>query len=181
LNKFLKAIGILSTMPLLIVACNLQTVQAQPEEQTTSKAVTYKTVLGKSLTDNEVVDFIVNNNCSSAIQFRFCQDVGMALWTDANQFVKMVYLYSGNAEGFKRYRGELPFGLTFYDPMWRVEEKLRKQNADDILQQAGLPEEARSPDQMHYWAVYRRPGMTVIYNSPAADEDAYIYAILVSA
>jgi hypothetical protein len=31
-----------------------------------------------------------------------------------------------------------------------------------------------------YWAVYKRCGMVVIYNSPFADVDAYIYAILVN-
>lgn len=181
MNKFLKAIGILSTMLLLIVACSIQTVHRQPEEQVTSKTVAYKAVLGKSLTDEDVLLFIANNNCSSANQFQLCKDVGVALWADAGQIVKMVYLYSGNSDGFTRYRGELPFGLTFYDPMWRVEEKLGNQNAEDSLQQAGLPDEASSPDHMHYWAVYKRLGMTVIYNSPSADEDAYIYAILISA
>ena len=45
---------------------------------------------------------------------------------------------------------------------------------------AGVPDEASSPDHIHYWAVYKQLGMTVIYNSPGADEDAYIYAILLS-
>jgi hypothetical protein len=180
MNKPYKSFCILAAMTLFITACSIQTVQAQPEEQNTSKAVTYKAVLGESLTDKNVLNFIVNNNCSSANQFQLCQDVGMALWADSDQIVKMVYLYSGNTDGFKRYRGELPFGLTFYDPMWRVEEKLRNQNADDSLEQTGLPDEASSPDHMHYWTVYKRLGMTVIYNSSAADEDAYIYAILIS-
>jgi hypothetical protein len=181
MNKPYKSFCILAAMTLFINACSIQTAQAQPEGQVTSKALTYKTVLGKSLTDMVVADFIASNNCSPADQFQLCKDVGMALWADANQLVKMVYLYSGNADGFRRYRGELPFGLTFYDPMWRVEEKLRNQNADDSLQQAGLPDEASSPDHIHYWVVYKRLGMTVIYNAPAADEDAYIYAILISA
>ena len=45
---------------------------------------------------------------------------------------------------------------------------------------AGLPDEASSPDHIHYWAVYKELGLTVIYNSPGVDEDAYIYAILLS-
>ena len=103
----------------------------------------------------------------------------MALWADSDQVVRTVYLYAGGTNGFKRYRGDLPFGLIFYDPMWRVQEKLKNLNADDSFQ-AGLPDEANSPDHMHYWAVYKRFGMTIIYNSPFADEDAYIYAILIS-
>jgi hypothetical protein len=180
MNKLIKALGIFVVLPLLVVSCNLQAIQARPEEQATPKIVPYEALLGKSLNDKEVADFIISNNCSSADWFQICKDIGMALWTDSDQIVKTIYLYSGDANGFKRYRGELPFGLTFYDPMWRVEEKLMDLDTDDPLQQLGLPEEGSSPDHMHYWAVYRRFGMTVVYNSPAADEDAYIYAVLVS-
>ncbi len=107
----------------------------------------------------------------------------MAFWIDPNQIVDTVYLYSRNAEGFRKYKGKLPFGLTFYDPMWQVEQKLRNLNDDDTSQaawNAGLPDEASSPDHIHYWAFYKELGMTVIYNCPGADEDAYIYAILLS-
>ena len=47
------------------------------------------------------------------------------------------------------------------------------------LYQAGLPDESGTPDHMHYWAVYKELGMTVMYNTPGEDEDAYIYAIAV--
>ena len=108
----------------------------------------------------------------------------MAFWIDPNQIVDTVYLYSRNAEGFRKFKGKLPFGLTFYDPMWQVEQKLSNLNEDDTSQatlwNAGLPDEASSPDHIHYWAVYKQLSMTVIYNSPGADEDAYIYAILLS-
>lgn len=180
MNKLIQALGLFVVLPLLVVSCNLQAIQAHPEEQDTPKIVPYEALLGKSLNDKEVADFMISNNCSSADWIQICKDIGMALWTDSDQIVKTIYLYSGNADGFKRYRGELPFGLTFYDPMWRVEEKLMDRDTDDPLQQLGLPEEGRSPDHMHYWAIYKRFGMTVVYNSPVADEDAYIYAVLVS-
>jgi len=106
----------------------------------------------------------------------------MAFWINPNQIVDTVYLYSRNAEGFRKFKGKLPFGLTFYDPMWQVEQKLSNRNEDDqaTFWNAGLPGEDSSPDHIHYWAVYKELGMTVIYNSPGADEDAYIYAILLS-
>jgi hypothetical protein len=47
-------------------------------------------------------------------------------------------------------------------------------NSANTLHQASLPDEAGSPDHMHYWAMYKRLGMMVMYNSPGADEDAYI-------
>ena len=177
MNKLIKTLNFLVVIALFITAYSAQAVQAQP---TAPRVAPYQVLLGKALSDTEVVDFIVRNSCSPAHQFQLCKDAGIALWTDADQIMKTVYLYSGNADGFRRYRGDLPFGLSFYDPMWRVEEKLRNLDSDDALEQAGLPDEGSSPDHMHYWAMYKRLGMTVIYNSPAADEDAYIYAILVS-
>ena len=86
----------------------------------------YDLMIGKSLSDKEVADFITSNNCFSSNQFQLCKDKGIALWTDSNQVVKTVYLYSGNADGFKRYQGKLPYKLSFYDPMWKVEEKLKE-------------------------------------------------------
>jgi len=71
---------------------------------------------------------------------------------------------------------------TNYDPMWQVQQRLSNLNDEDqaTAWTTGLPDEASSPDHIHYWAVYKELGMTVIYNSPGADEDAYIYAILLS-
>jgi hypothetical protein len=36
------------------------------------------------------------------------------------------------------------------------------------------------PDRMHYRAIYHEAGLTSVYNSPFPDEDASIYAILLS-
>ena len=183
MNALFKPFGILAVLSLLISACGRQSVHAEPADSVT--AISYRVVLGKSLNDKDVADFIASNNCSPAAQYQLCKDTGIALWIDANQIVNMVYLYAGNTGDFRRYRGQLPFGLSYYDPMWRVEEKIRDLNADDSLSpeetwQAGLPDEEGSPDHMRYWALYKRYGMTVIYNSPGYDEDAYIYAVIVS-
>ena len=180
MNKLFKTISILTVIISLITACGTRTVQPQPED----KATTYETILGKSLNDKHVIDFVASNDCSSAAEYRLCKDVGIAFWGDSDQIVKMVYLYSGNTSGFKRYRGQLPYGLSFYDPMWRVEEKLGTLETNDTSTPTlnpGLPDEASSPDHFHYWAIYQRLDMTIIYNIPARDEDAYIYAIVVHA
>ena len=180
MKKFYEALSILAALPLFITACGTHALPVETEVPSVQKYAPYELVLGRSIMDEEVINFIVSNKCSPANQFQLCKEVGLALWADSDQVVKTVYLYAGNAQGFKRYRGELPFGLTFYDPMWKVEEKLRKSNAGDSLHQAGLPDEASSPDRIHYWVVYKRYGMTIIYNAPYADEDAYIHAILMS-
>lgn len=178
MNKLFKSLSILTAILLFASGCRAQAAQAaQPP-------IDYQAVLGKPLNDNAVTDFIVSNNCAPGGPFQLCQDAGLAFWIDSNQIVNKVYLYAGNADGFRRYKGKLPFGLSFYDPMWKVEDKLRNLNADETSQPTwmdGLPDEGSSPDHFHYWADYKRFGMTVIYDSPFADEDAYIYAVVVNA
>jgi hypothetical protein len=90
--------------------------------------------------------------------------------------VQTVYFYLNNVDGFSSYQGELPLGLKFYDTMGGVEYKLKRQG----IGKDGLPDEGESPDHQHYNVTYRQAHLTIIYNSPAEDEDASIYAILVS-
>ncbi len=182
MNKLIKALILLFALTGLTVACRGQSAQPQADEQAVSKMPTYQTVIGKLLSHSDVIDFISNNNCASVGEFQLCKDAGMALWIDADQIVRTVYLYSGNADTFRRYKGKLPYGLSFYDPMWRVEEKLRNLgNNDELSRTKGddMSYEGSSPDHMHYSAAYKQLGMTVIYNEPFPDEDAYFYAILV--
>jgi hypothetical protein len=78
----------------------------------------------------------------------------------------------------------LPFGLTAQDTMASVEYKLGQPvetHAPQAGWEPGLPDEGGSPDHAHYWAIYRRFGLTVVYNTPSAsDKNATIYAIYVN-
>ena len=179
MNTLSKTLVMFAVLSLLTSACGGRLVQAESSESTAVPTINYPFLLGKSLSDPDVADFIVSNQCTPADQFQLCKDTGLALWTGADQIVSMVYLYAGNAEGFRRYRGDLPYGITFYDPMWRVQEKLMDPNSANPLYQAGLPDESGTPDHMHFRAVYKQLGMTVMYITPGEDEDAYIYAIVV--
>ena len=147
-------------------------------------AASYKAVLGKSLKDKELADFVASNNCSSAGQFQLCQDAGVALWLDQSQKVNTIYLYALSGNGFAPYTGELPFGLTSNDTMSIVEEKFGSPFVPQVPQagwKPGLPDRGSSPDHIHYWAVYDRFGVTIIYNTPFAnDKNASIHAVLVS-
>ena len=105
----------------------------------------------------------------------------MALQISSNQTVQGVFLYLNKSAGFipyedefTPYKGELPFGLKYYDTMGAVEYKLNKQSIGNH----GLPDSGSTPDHMHYVAHYEQAGITIIYNSPE-DEDALIHAILV--
>lgn len=76
----------------------------------------------------------------------------------------------------------LPYGLVMQDTRASVEQKLgqpRVTYAPQAGWEPGLPEEGGSPDHLHYWAIYRRFGLVVIYNSPSpADRGATIHSIL---
>ncbi len=78
----------------------------------------------------------------------------------------------------------LPYGLTVQDTMASVEQKLgqpRVTYAPQAGWEPGLPDEGGSPDHAHYWAIYKRFGLTIIYNSPSPnDKGATIHAIRVN-
>jgi hypothetical protein len=184
MNKFLNTLSILAAIALFSTACGAQVVQAKPEKRNIVKAVTYDAMLGKSVDTNDVADFIASNNCIPSGQFQLCQSVGLALWADADQMIKTAYLYISNSDDFTEYRGELPLGLTPNDTMATVEQKFGQPKLDGAPQagwELGLPDEGGTPDHLHYWAIYQRFGVTVIYNSPSVnDKGATIYAILIS-
>lgn len=144
------------------------------------KAAAYRSVLGKSLEDNDVAEFVASS-CSSAAQFQLCQNSGMALWVDQDLKVNTVYLYALGANGFAPYDGALPFGINATDSMANVEQKLGQPVNHTSQFEPGLPDAGSSPDHIHFWAVYKRFGVTIVYNTPFAnDKNATIHAILVS-
>jgi hypothetical protein len=75
----------------------------------------------------------------------------------------------------------LPYGLTAQDTMASVEQKLGQPKVTYAPQagwEAGLPDEGSSPDHVRYWAIYKRFGLTVVYNTPSAsDKSATVHAI----
>jgi len=180
MNKFFKTLSSLAAIAFLAAACVppvVDVARAAPAE------IGYQATLGKSLSDKNVADFIASNNCTQSGSFQLCQPAGVALWTNADQIVETAYLYVREAEGFASYKGKLPVGLARNDTMADVEQQLGQPNVEHAPQagwQPGLPDEGGSPDHIHYWAIYRRFGLTVIYNSPSAsDKNATIHAILV--
>lgn len=175
MNSLNRILTLCTLLSVLIAGCSGQLANIADEESARSKVAIYESMLGKSLIDQEVANFIVSNHCSSAVQVQLCQEVGMALWIDSNETVETVYLYLNNTDGFEPYKGKLPYGLKFYDTMGAVEYKLKRQGIGN----AGLPYGAGTPDHVRYLADYHQVGLTIIYNSPVADEDATIHAILV--
>jgi hypothetical protein len=152
-----------------ITSCSAQSVRAA------FKPAPYEALLGKALTDPGVAGFIVSNKCSSADQFQFCKEIGMALGVNSNQVVETVFLYLEDTDGFKAYQGELPFRLKINDSREAVETKLKEQRVG-----TGRPNEEGLFDRTHCWATYYAAGMTIIYNSPSADDkNATMHAMIV--
>jgi hypothetical protein len=184
MNKNFIILNILAAIVLFATACGAQVVQAQSAEKAAPEAAGYEAVLGKSLNDQDVVDFIARNRCSSTGQFQLCGGAGMALWTSQDQKIETVYLYPNKSADFQAYKGTLPLGLSANDTMASVEEKFgqpKVQHAPQAGWEPGLPDAGGTPDHIHYWATYKRFGVTIVYNSPSAtDKGATIYAVLVS-
>ena len=75
----------------------------------------------------------------------------------------------------------LPYGLTMQDTRAIVEQKLGQpyvSNLPHLGWEPALPDEGGSPDRMHYWVIYRRFGIVIVYNSPSpTDMGATIHAV----
>jgi len=184
MNKYFKILCVLTVMASFLSACTSQSVHAQPAMADTTATAIYDVLLGKSLGDQDVADFIANNNCSTVEQFQLCRSAGMVLMMDANQKVESVILYPGKDDGFAAYQGPLPYDLRFTDTMEMVEEKLGHSVKIDVPLAnwvLGLPDESITPDHMHYVAVYKRLNMTIVYNTPSgSDKGASIQSMLVT-
>jgi hypothetical protein len=184
MNKSFPILSIFAAIALFTIAYGALVVQAQSASEAAPNVATYKAVLGKSLNDQDVADFIASNHCSSAGLFQACNAAGLALWTGQDQKVQTVYLYPNKTGEFSAYRGNLPFGLTSNDTMGSVEQKygqFKEVHAPPAGWVPGLPDEGGSPDHVHYWATYKRFGITIVYNTPSTtDKGASIYAVLVN-
>jgi hypothetical protein len=184
MNTIFKSLIFLAVLAPFVTACGAQSAQAEPAEANSMSAASYQTVLGKSLNDKDVANFIAINNCSSVAQLQLCQSAGMALQMDSDQTVKSVFLYPGDDNSFAAYKGELPLGLTFTDTMATVEQKFGQPveiHAPQAGWQPGLPDEGMTLDHIHYLAIYKRFGLTIVYNSPSAnDKSATIHALLIN-
>ena len=181
MNKLFKTLSLLAAIAFLGVACVPPLVDVA---QAAPAGANYESTLGKSVSDESVADFIASNSCTAAAQFQLCPSAGLALWTDNSQIVKTAYLYVNASNNMPAYQGRLPLGLAASDTMEVVQQKLGQPvevHAPQAGWRPGLPDEGGSPDHLHFWAIYRRFGMTVIYNTPSLDDkNATIYAILVS-
>ena len=176
MNALSKLFGICAALAILLCGCASQPGPVAEKEAARQPEIADQVMVGKSVTDPSMADFLASQRCSNADQFWICKEVGMAFWLDGNQTVETVYLYVNNADGFEPYPGTLPFGLKFYDTMGAVEYKLQRQGVG----KDGRPDTGVTPDHMYYRAIYKEASMTIIYNAPAPDEDATIRAILIS-
>jgi hypothetical protein len=130
MNKLFKTLSFVAAIAFLATACIppvVEAAKAAPAE------VTYQAVLGKSLNDQTVAEFIASNNCTQAGPFHLCRPAGVAFGSNEDNVVKTAYLYVSAAEGFSAYRGELPMTLEASDTMADVERKLAQIRVPRLL------------------------------------------------
>ena len=185
MKKLFSIFNVLVILILFSTACSAQEVQARPEaEWAAPKADRYQAMLGQRVHAKEVVDFLASHNCTPSGEFQLCPSAGLAIWTDEDKIVQIVYLYVSNSADFAAYKGELPFGLTSSDTMATVEQKIGQpnvQHAPRPVWKPSLPDDGGLPKLTYYRASYERFGMTILYHAESAsDTSASIYAILVS-
>ena len=182
MNKNFRILSIVAAITFFAAAFGALVVQALPVADAVPNAAAYEAVLGKPLTDKDVADFIASNHCSGTGQFQLCNAAGIALEVSESQTVETVYLYPNKTDDFSAFTGALPLGLAFNDTMADVEDWFGQPSVAYAPQagwELGLPDEGATADHLHYWAVYKRFGVTIIYNSPSAtDKGATIHAIL---
>ena len=150
-------------------------------EKPASVTPAYEGLVGKSLLDRDVAQFVAVNSCAAAYEYRLCEAMGIALEMDGDQMVQAVVLFPGHTNGFAAFHGDLPHGLHWNDSLVSVQEKLGVAPDAVFLNEAGLPNESGTPDSIRLWAVYNDLGLTIVYNTQSADHDnATIHAILVT-
>jgi hypothetical protein len=181
MNRFLKSLSFVFLAAFVAIALGALATQAAAVEPSVSPAADYQALLGKPLGDKYVADFIAANYCASAGQYELCGLAGIALGVDRDQKVETVFLFPGRANGFARFQGELPYKLTWKDSLASATRKLGVSPDATYLQQAGLPNESGTPDNIRLWVVNEDLGVTIVYNAlSAADKNATLHAILIT-
>ena len=181
MNTFFKSLSFVFLIMLVATACGAQIVQADHLEQPVSSGPNFRSMVGKSLDDKHVADFIAANHCTSGDQYQLCGSTGIALGLDTDQTVKTIILFPGRTSGFAAFHGELPLNLTWNDNMASAKQKIGMPSDVTFQEEAGLPNESGTPDNIRLWVVYKELGLTIVYNTLSADNDkATIHAVLIT-
>jgi hypothetical protein len=177
MNRLFKFLSVLFVVTVLVAAYRVQTTQA-------SIAVDYQVALYHSLDDHSAASYFVAHNCTATGDFRACPESGVAFQVDERGLIRQVYFYVQQGDGFSPFSGELPFGIDASDTMADVQRKLGHPKVPQIPMlgwEPELPSYGGSPDHIHYWAVYEQYSLTVVYNTPLANDlNASIQLILIS-
>lgn len=89
------------------------------------RALSYRDFLGKTMDDDAVVQFILKNNCAYGMGNYACKSQGIELGvTMVKRRIRTVFMFRQGVEGYKQYKGELPFGLKWTDSAAAVEARL---------------------------------------------------------
>jgi len=177
MNRLFKFIIVFNVLALLVAGYQIMITRA-------ADPLNYQIALYESLNNQIRESFFVAHHCNSVGSFRLCPESGLAFQVDTGELVRQVYFYVHGRDGFSSFSGKLPFGLELTDTMADVQQKLGYPKMFQLPMlgwEPGLPDRGTTPDHVHYWAEYKRYGLTIVYNTPSAtDLKADIYLILAS-
>lgn len=109
----------------VILACMAMALAAPASMTHAQNPLSYKQFLGKTLNDDAVASFIIQNNCTYGMGNYKCKSLGIELGvTMVKRQVRTVFMFRQGVEGYKQYRGEMPFGLKWTDNIAAVEARL---------------------------------------------------------
>jgi hypothetical protein len=125
-------------------------------------------LLGLTLSDQAVVDFILGNNCVLVGMHYMCRSVGVELSLTTSQKVVTVFLFAEGAEGYKKFKGKLPFGLSWAHTRAQIEANL------------GAPTASGGGGSMNYWVSYQPRKLGITYKTlSTTDMDATMHNLQV--
>lgn len=96
--------------------------------------------------------------------------VGISLLFNPQNQLSSIFFYAEGADGFKEYKGDLPFGLTF---------KMTRKEIEDSL---GMPDSAGGDGVINFWESYDSKGLGISYNTKkTGDMKAKMHDLSISA
>jgi hypothetical protein len=141
----------------------------------THNAAPLSSMLGKSINNAQIKVWLSElGACTKAVINRFddsyyysFKSEGISLcFSNPDNRLTAIILYSEGADHFRQYKGDLPFGLSF---------QLTRREVESIL---GQPEEFGGNGVIEYWTRYSSKGIGVTYKGKGtSDLDLHVHEI----
>jgi hypothetical protein len=149
------------------------TIAPTPQPPPVADVPIYDLLLGKTIDDDEVASFIIDNRCSLSMMHYSCRNIGVELSETTSGRMVSVFLFAEGADKYHEYQGALPENITWTDQRAGIEQML------------GEPDELGGGEGIEVWASYNpgsfsRYDVTITYNTfDLNDRQARMHHILI--